>query len=53
MRPCIPTGTPSGSMEHEAVCAGASTQTAILMVFIVLLTAAQFLFLGRRINYER
>ncbi|MBB2713772.1 sugar ABC transporter permease [Rhizobium sophoriradicis] len=32
---------------------GASTQTAILMVFVVLLTAAQFLFLGRRINYER
>ena len=32
---------------------GASTQTAILMVFVILLTAAQFAFLGRRINYER
>jgi sn-glycerol 3-phosphate transport system permease protein len=32
---------------------GASTQTAILMVFVVLLTAAQFLLLGRSINYER
>lgn len=32
---------------------GASTQTAILMVFIILLTAAQFVLLGRRINYER
>ncbi|UWU18319.1 sugar ABC transporter permease (plasmid) [Rhizobium sullae] len=32
---------------------GASTQTAILMVFVIILTAAQFLFLGRRINYER
>ncbi len=32
---------------------GASTQTAILMVFVLLLTAAQFVFLGRRINYER
>ncbi|TCU10052.1 carbohydrate ABC transporter permease [Rhizobium sullae] len=32
---------------------GASTQTAILMIFVIILTAAQFLFLGRRINYER
>ncbi|WP_117190356.1 carbohydrate ABC transporter permease [Rhizobium terrae] len=32
---------------------GASTQTAILMVFVVILTAAQFVFLGRRVNYER
>jgi sn-glycerol 3-phosphate transport system permease protein len=32
---------------------GAATQTAILMVFIILLTGAQFAFLGRRINYER
>ncbi|MBO9590479.1 carbohydrate ABC transporter permease [Devosia sp.] len=32
---------------------GAATQTAILMVFVVLLTGAQFAFLGRRINYER
>ncbi|MDQ0135130.1 sn-glycerol 3-phosphate transport system permease protein [Neorhizobium galegae] len=32
---------------------GASTQTAILMIFVILLTAAQFVFLGRRINYER
>lgn len=32
---------------------GASTQTAILMVFVLLLAACQFFFLGRRINYER
>lgn len=32
---------------------GASTQTAILMVFVIILTAAQFIFLGRRVNYER
>ncbi|ACI55625.1 binding-protein-dependent transport systems inner membrane component [Rhizobium leguminosarum bv. trifolii WSM2304] len=32
---------------------GASTQTAILMVFVVLLTAAQFVFLGRRVSYDR
>jgi sn-glycerol 3-phosphate transport system permease protein len=32
---------------------GASTQTAILMVFVVLLTAAQFFLLGRRVNYDR
>ncbi|MBY4606435.1 sugar ABC transporter permease [Rhizobium sp. 9T] len=32
---------------------GASTQTTILMVFVVLLTAAQFLFLGRRVSYDR
>ncbi|MFA1624121.1 carbohydrate ABC transporter permease [Rhizobium mongolense] len=32
---------------------GASTQTAILMVFVIALTAAQFMFVGRRINYER
>lgn len=31
---------------------GAATQTALLMVFVVLLTGAQFAFLGRRINYE-
>ncbi len=32
---------------------GASTQTAILMVFVILIAACQFLFIGRRINYER
>ncbi|MEH6693092.1 MAG: sugar ABC transporter permease [Pseudorhizobium pelagicum] len=32
---------------------GASTQTAILMVFVIILAAAQFFFLGRRVNYER
>lgn len=32
---------------------GAATQTAILMVFVVLLTGAQFAFFGRHINYER
>jgi sn-glycerol 3-phosphate transport system permease protein len=32
---------------------GAATQTAVLMVFVILLTSAQFAFLGRRINYER
>lgn len=32
---------------------GAATQTALLMVFTILLTAAQFIFLGRNINYER
>ncbi|KKB12247.1 glycerol-3-phosphate transporter permease [Devosia geojensis] len=32
---------------------GAATQTAILMVFVILLTSAQFAFLGRRISYER
>ncbi|MBB4477765.1 carbohydrate ABC transporter permease [Rhizobium etli] len=32
---------------------GASTQTTILMVFVVLLTAAQFLFVGRRVSYDR
>ncbi|NKN38222.1 sugar ABC transporter permease [Agrobacterium sp. a22-2] len=32
---------------------GASTQTAILMVFVLLFAACQFVFLGRRINYER
>jgi sn-glycerol 3-phosphate transport system permease protein len=32
---------------------GASTQTAILMVFVILLAACQFAFIGRRINYER
>ncbi len=32
---------------------GASTQTAILMVFVLLLAACQFVFLGRHINYER
>ncbi|MCM2477734.1 sugar ABC transporter permease [Rhizobium sp. CG5] len=32
---------------------GASTQTAILMVFVLLLAACQFVFIGRRINYER
>jgi sn-glycerol 3-phosphate transport system permease protein len=32
---------------------GASTQTAILMIFVLLLAACQFFFLGRRINYER
>lgn len=32
---------------------GASTQTAILMVFVILIAACQFIFLGRRINYER
>jgi sn-glycerol 3-phosphate transport system permease protein len=32
---------------------GAATQTALLMVFVILLTSAQFAFLGRRINYER
>jgi sn-glycerol 3-phosphate transport system permease protein len=32
---------------------GASTQTAILMVFVILLAGAQFYFLGRRVNYER
>jgi len=32
---------------------GASTQTTILMVFVILIAACQFLFIGRRINYER
>ncbi|WP_375450735.1 carbohydrate ABC transporter permease [uncultured Devosia sp.] len=32
---------------------GAATQTALLMVFVVLLTSAQFAFLGQRISYER
>ncbi len=32
---------------------GASTQTAILMVFVIFLVACQFAFIGRRINYER
>ncbi|NWJ23536.1 sugar ABC transporter permease [Rhizobium sp. RM] len=32
---------------------GASTQTAILMAFVILIAACQFLFIGRRINYER
>ncbi len=32
---------------------GASTQTAILMVFVIFLAACQFAFIGRRINYER
>jgi sn-glycerol 3-phosphate transport system permease protein len=32
---------------------GASTQTAILMVFVLILAACQFAFIGRRINYER
>jgi sn-glycerol 3-phosphate transport system permease protein len=32
---------------------GASTQTAVLMVFVLILAACQFAFLGRRINYER
>lgn len=32
---------------------GASTQTAILMVFVILIAACQFIFLGRRIKYER
>jgi sn-glycerol 3-phosphate transport system permease protein len=32
---------------------GAATQTALLMLFVVLLTSAQFLFLGRTVNYER
>jgi sn-glycerol 3-phosphate transport system permease protein len=32
---------------------GAATQTALLMVLVILLTSAQFAFLGRRINYER
>lgn len=32
---------------------GASTQTAILMVFVIILAGAQFFFLGRRVNYER
>jgi sn-glycerol 3-phosphate transport system permease protein len=32
---------------------GASTQTAILMVFVIILAGAQFYFLGRRVNYER
>lgn len=32
---------------------GASTQTAILMVFVLILAAGQFVFVGRRINYER
>lgn len=32
---------------------GAATQTALLMVFTLLLAAAQFYFVGRRINYER
>lgn len=31
---------------------GAATQTAILMIFVIFLTAAQFGLLGRRINYE-
>jgi sn-glycerol 3-phosphate transport system permease protein len=33
--------------------AAASTQTAVLMVFVLILAACQFAFLGRRINYER
>lgn len=32
---------------------GASTQTVMLMIFVVLLAGCQFAFLGRRINYER
>lgn len=32
---------------------GASTQTAILMAFVILLAGCQFAFLGRRISYER
>lgn len=32
---------------------GAATQTALLMLLVVLLTSAQFAFLGRRVNYER
>ncbi|TIP14312.1 carbohydrate ABC transporter permease [Mesorhizobium sp.] len=32
---------------------GAATQTALLMVLVILLTSAQFAFLGRHINYER
>lgn len=32
---------------------GAATQTALLMVFTIVLTAAQFCFVGRRISYER
>tara|TARA_R110002020_G_scaffold34327_6_gene104503 strand:+ start:2384 stop:3277 length:894 start_codon:yes stop_codon:yes gene_type:complete len=32
---------------------GAATQTALLMVFTLLLAAAQFYFVGRRIDYER
>ncbi|WP_454851064.1 carbohydrate ABC transporter permease [Rhizobium binxianense] len=32
---------------------GASTQTALMMIFVVLLTAGQFVLLGRRVNYER
>ncbi len=32
---------------------GAATQTALLMIFVIFLTGAQFAFLGRRINYER
>lgn len=32
---------------------GAATQTVILMVLIIFLTGAQFVFLGRRISYER
>lgn len=32
---------------------GAATQTALLMVFVILLTSAQFALLGRRVNYER
>lgn len=32
---------------------GAATQTALLMVFTLILAAAQFFFVGRRINYER
>ena len=32
---------------------GASTQTAMLMIFVVLLAGCQFAFLGRHINYER
>jgi sn-glycerol 3-phosphate transport system permease protein len=32
---------------------GAATQTALLMIFVIFLTSAQFAFLGRRINYER
>ncbi|MGK6314144.1 carbohydrate ABC transporter permease [Neorhizobium sp. DT-125] len=32
---------------------GASTQTALLMIFVLLLAACQFVFVGRRINYER
>jgi sn-glycerol 3-phosphate transport system permease protein len=32
---------------------GASTQTALLMIFTLLIAACQFVFLGRRVSYER